>query len=448
MNHFANESLEHPDALFPFADDDKDGKDTQEDIPSPHWLDVEHQPSWKVLVVDDEEGIHSVTRLALRHFTVESKPLTFLHAYTAQEARGILLENPDIAVVLVDVVMESQDAGLGLVEYIRQQLHNDFIRIVLRTGQPGQAPEMDVLERFKIDDYRLKTELTQDKLCSVLLASIRTYEAILKVENYRQSLEHKVEERTSEIQAKNRLLEQQKEELEQLNQLKAKLFSVLAHDMRSPLGTLQSLLSIADKDLLPPEDFKRILHNIDTRLGHTTEMLEKLLTWANSQLKGAKVNPRQVEVKPWLESLAHFYILSARQKEIDMFLNIEEGLSFYADPDQIALALGNLVNNAIKFTPRGGVIRIVAYADPEGVGIKVIDNGVGLSPERQQKITGYGMDSTVGTDGEKGTGLGLIIWRDFVTQNGGRFGIDSEEGKGATFYFVLPASASEAAKTE
>ena len=104
-----------------------------------------------------------------------------------------------------------------------------------------------------------------------------------------------------------------------------------------------------------------------------------------------------------------------------------------------------MINNAIKFTPRGGVVRIVAYADPQGVGIKVIDNGVGLSLERQQKITGYGMDSTVGTDGEKGTGLGLIIWRDFVTQNGGHFGIESEEGKGATFYFVLPAGDPEKA---
>ncbi len=190
---------------------------------------------------------------------VESKPLNFLHAYTALEAKKILQETPDIAVVLVDVVMESDQAGLDLVEFIRQHLHNDFIRIILRTGQPGQAPEMEVLQRFKIDDYRLKTELTQDKLSAVLLASIRTYEAILKVENYRQNLEQKVADRTAEIQANNRQLQARKEELEQLNQLKSKLFSVLAHDMRSPLGTLQSLLSIADRDLLPPDDFQRML---------------------------------------------------------------------------------------------------------------------------------------------------------------------------------------------
>lgn len=410
------------------------------EVPSPSWIDVSQQPAWKVLVVDDEEGVHSVTRLALRHFTVEAKPLSFIHAYTAIEAKKILQETPDIAVVLVDVVMETDHAGLDLVEFIRQHLHNDFIRIILRTGQPGQAPEMEVLQRFKIDDYRLKTELTQDKLSSVLLASIRTYEAILKVENYRQNLEQKVADRTAEIQANNRQLQAQKEELEQLNQLKSKLFSVLAHDMRSPLGTLQSLLSIADRDLLPPDDFQRMLRNIQTRLGHTTEMLEKLLTWANSQLKGAKVNPSVIHVSSWLTSLSRLYTLTALQKEITLTVSAAEDLTMYADEDMIALALGNLVNNAIKFTPEGGKIDIIAYTDPQGIGIKVVDNGVGISEARQAKINGYGIDSTPGTNGEQGTGLGLIICRDFVNQNGGHFAIDSQPGKGSTFYFVLPSA--------
>jgi two-component system, sensor histidine kinase len=427
------------DDLFAFAAEKDATASEVTDVPYPTWIDISQQPSWKVLVVDDEEGVHSVTRLALRHFTVEAKPLNFLHAYTAHEAKTLLEENPDIAVVLVDVVMESDQAGLDLVHFIRQHMHNDFIRIILRTGQPGQAPEMEVLERFKIDDYRLKTELTQDKLCAVLLASIRTYEAILKVENYRQSLEQKVVDRTAEIQANNKLLQKQKEELEQLNQLKSKLFSVLAHDMRSPLGTLQSLLSIADKDLLPPDDFQRMLKNIQTRLGHTTEMLEKLLTWANSQLKGAKVKPSIMHVSSWLKSISRLYILTALQKEIDLTVSVAEDLTFYADEDMITLALGNLVNNAIKFTPEGGKINIVAYTAPQGVGIKVVDNGIGISEQRQEKINGYGIDSTPGTDGERGTGLGLIICRDFVNQNGGYFGIKSQPGKGSTFYFVLPS---------
>ncbi|MEZ0371521.1 MAG: hypothetical protein ACAI44_20695, partial [Candidatus Sericytochromatia bacterium] len=122
------------------------------------------QTSWKVLVVDDDQDIHSITRLALKSFRVEDKPLLFLHAYTASEAEVLLQQHPDVAVVLLDVVMESNQAGLSLVDYIRHNLNNDVVRIIVRTGQPGEAPETRVLEDYKIDDYRLKTELTQSKL--------------------------------------------------------------------------------------------------------------------------------------------------------------------------------------------------------------------------------------------------------------------------------------------
>ncbi|MEZ0370002.1 MAG: response regulator, partial [Candidatus Sericytochromatia bacterium] len=149
------------------------------------------QPSWKVLVVDDDQDIHSITRLALKSFRVEGKPLLFLHAYSASEAEVLLQQHPDVAVVLLDVVMESNQAGLSLVDYIRHNLNNDVVRIIVRTGQPGEAPETRVLEDYKIDDYRLKTELTQSKLHSILMASIRTYEAMLRGEAYRQSLERK-----------------------------------------------------------------------------------------------------------------------------------------------------------------------------------------------------------------------------------------------------------------
>ncbi len=169
-------------------------------------------------------------------------------------------------------------------------------------------------------------------------------------------------------------------------------------------------------------------------------MLEKLLTWANSQLKGAKVNPSVIHVSSWLTSLSRLYTLTALQKEITLTVSAAEDLTMYADEDMIALALGNLVNNAIKFTPEGGKIDIIAYTDPQGIGIKVVDNGVGISEARQAKINGYGIDSTPGTDGEQGTGLGLIICRDFVNQNGGHFAIDSQPGKGSTFYFVLPSA--------
>ncbi len=119
---------------------------------------------WKILVVDDEEGVHQVTTLALKNFTFDNRKLKLLHAYSAAQALDILAEHPNLAIVLLDVVMESEHAGLRLVKTIREDLKNMTTRIVLRTGQPGQAPEREVIQNYDINGYKTKTELTANKL--------------------------------------------------------------------------------------------------------------------------------------------------------------------------------------------------------------------------------------------------------------------------------------------
>lgn len=115
---------------------------------------------WKVMIVDDEEDIHKVTKLALGKLNFQNKKLNFLSAYSAEEAKKLIAENPDMSVILLDVVMESDDSGLQLVKYIRDELKNKFVRIILRTGQPGQAPEENVIIDYDINDYKTKEELT------------------------------------------------------------------------------------------------------------------------------------------------------------------------------------------------------------------------------------------------------------------------------------------------
>ena len=112
---------------------------------------------WKVLIVDDEEQVHQITKLTLKNFNFQNKSLEFTSAYSAIEAKKILEEENDFAVALVDVVMETDDAGLELVKYIRNDIKNEIIRIVLRTGQPGQAPESEVVREFDINDFKSKT---------------------------------------------------------------------------------------------------------------------------------------------------------------------------------------------------------------------------------------------------------------------------------------------------
>lgn len=154
--------------------------------------------SWKTLIVDDEQGVHDVTYLALKRFVFQSRPLTFYHAYSGEEARRIMQQHPDMALVLLDVVMEEDDAGLSTARYIRETLNNHFVRIILRTGQPGAAPEEHVIREFDINDYKDKTELTVQKLKTMMYSALRSYRDLQALEQHRIGL-HKVIESTSDL---------------------------------------------------------------------------------------------------------------------------------------------------------------------------------------------------------------------------------------------------------
>jgi response regulator RpfG family c-di-GMP phosphodiesterase len=151
---------------------------------------------WKVLLVDDEPDIHDVTKLTLTRFRLDGRALSFLHAYSGAEAKEVLAREKDIALVFLDVVMEREDSGLEVARWMRQDLDNQFTRIVLRTGQPGQAPEERVIVDYDINDYKEKTELDRTKLFTTTFAALRAYRDIMKVEearrvqhNYREGLE-------------------------------------------------------------------------------------------------------------------------------------------------------------------------------------------------------------------------------------------------------------------
>ena len=153
-------------------------------------VDSNHiKQGWKVLIVDDEPEVHRITKMTLAKFEFDNKPIEFIHAYTGREAKAIVTNETDIALVLLDVVMETDNAGLDVVRYVRNERHNQQIRIVLRTGQPGQAPEDDVVVNYDINDYKDKTELTSQKLRTLIRASLRSYRDICSLEHNRKGLE-------------------------------------------------------------------------------------------------------------------------------------------------------------------------------------------------------------------------------------------------------------------
>jgi serine phosphatase RsbU (regulator of sigma subunit) len=139
-------------------------------------------PPWKILIVDDEEEVHKITRIVLDDFTFEGRDMSFINAYSEAEAKELLNEHSDIAVVLLDVVMENENSGLEVVKYIREVLQNKLVQIILRTGQPGQAPEKDVIKDYDINDYKEKTELTSKKLYTTIMTSLRSYQNLKKLE--------------------------------------------------------------------------------------------------------------------------------------------------------------------------------------------------------------------------------------------------------------------------
>jgi response regulator RpfG family c-di-GMP phosphodiesterase len=154
--------------------------------------------SWKVLVVDDDHDIHLVTKLILKSLKFDGQALEFIDAYSGAEARNIIQQHPDIAIILLDVVMESDVEGLKVVKFIRDELKNPFVRIILRTGQPGIAPEMDVINQYDINDYMDKATLNNQRLITVLTTSIRSFNLLRTVENTRRGLK-KIIEATSKL---------------------------------------------------------------------------------------------------------------------------------------------------------------------------------------------------------------------------------------------------------
>ena len=165
------------DDLLSFMDDEN------------HQVEEKKDKPWKVMIVDDDESVHQVTRLILSDMIFKNKPIEILSAYDGNEARKLVLSHDDIALILLDVVMESEDTGLKLVKFIREVAGNKRVRIILRTGQPGQAPERKVIVEYDINDYKLKTELTADKLFVSVVAALRAFHDMDALEHNGRSLE-------------------------------------------------------------------------------------------------------------------------------------------------------------------------------------------------------------------------------------------------------------------
>jgi len=176
------------------SDDIDDGElILQEDDPSDLFASTPQDSApWRILIVDDDVDVHVVTKFALSNTNFQGRRLSFLHAYSAKEALAILRDTPDIAMVLLDVIMETPEAGLRLARQIREELNNDLVRIVLRTGQPGQALEHSIIVDYDINDFWCKADLTTRKLFTTVISSLRAYSTLATAAGEREALKAKL----------------------------------------------------------------------------------------------------------------------------------------------------------------------------------------------------------------------------------------------------------------
>ena len=242
-----------------------------------------------------------------------------------------------------------------------------------------------------------------------------------------------------ELNIQNAEITKQKAELENLIKLKDKLFSILSHDLRSPLNSLSGLLKLIKKGLLNKEEEQKYLNELDKKIGYTQHFLENMLQWSRSQLDGFTINQEKFDISELVNDVCNNYDLQAREKGITLDNAVNQSVSVVADQNMIKIALGNLVSNAIKFSPPDKKVIIDAELIGKKCKISVKDHGAGMSKETiDQMNTGEKIKITKGTGEETGSGLGLIVTKDFIEKNGGSLFIDSKEKKGSTFSLTIP----------
>ena len=394
------------------------------------------------------------TKSALRaSFEGDGVNIDLVHVSDAEEAltalvsqkfqlcvvRGIS-DRPEFA---SSVCEDAKEAGIRipiivLMDIASRQSENEFLKAGALAAMPWDGSQDAMLRNF----VRLTVILRQSE-DNLRKTNDRLVQEMLTIQDERERAES-MGAQYVEL-AENYALA--KEELEKLNQEKNKFFSIIAHDLRSPFTSLLGFTALLEQraDKLSPEKVKDYAVTVNDSATRVFKLLENLLEWSRLQMDRVDIEPRD------------FPLDDVAGKTIDILGPVaeEKGLTLqehgeaphvFADPYMVDAIIRNLVNNAIKFTPSGGSITIRYSVTPDNFAhIDIIDTGVGMAPQTAEKLFSLSDNvTTSGTNGEKGTGLGLLLCKELVERSGGEISIESELDKGSTFSFTLPLEAHEA----
>ncbi|NJB66518.1 signal transduction histidine kinase [Desulfobaculum xiamenense] len=400
---------------------------------------VADRERWKLLVVDDEREVHALTRLVLGDFLFDGVGLEFLHAYSAAEARGVLEQNGDVAVILLDVVMETPDAGLVLTQWIREELGNPFVRIVLRTGQPGEAPEKRVLLEYEINDYKYKTELTDERLFASLTTAVRSYRHLRELERSRAELEVERDRAESARLARDQFL------------------ANMSHELRTPLNGILGLTNLLMEKMVAGEDMEycRMIRKSGEGL---LAILNNALEMSSIREGTLVLEERPFRLRTEIARTMDVMQIQAGWKSLELHWNVDPRVPerLIGDAARLRQILVNMLVNAIRFTERGAVTLSVFLLDENfaatigdrtpsprdedeiALFFVVSDTGIGIPADRLESIfEPFSLGEDYMTKRLSGAGLGLAISRDIIQRMNGCIWVESEPTEGSQFYFSL-----------
>ena len=265
-------------------------------------------------------------------------------------------------------------------------------------------------------------------------------EKLLLERSVNRRLQEEVDRQTHSLKETMAEVENQKNELQSLNDLKNKLFTLVAHDLRNPLQNLSSLIELLEKNVLDPERMTEFTHRTKVGLSESLMIMERLLHWSYKQLDGIHVQKENIDLKVVVSEVKDELKSLAQNKKIQIKTDLNDKIIFF-DRDMLRVILRNLISNGIKFSYEQGLIEISTTSTDEEISVHVRDYGVGMNPVWYENLVKTGNPEVKsGTKGEKGNGFGLLITKDFVEMNGGTLICESELEKGTTFTLNLPKS--------
>lgn len=392
---------------------------------------------WQILVVDDDRDVHVTTEFALGSETFEGRGFHFQHAYSAAEAEGILSQPNQVAVILLDVVMESDDAGLRLVRMIRDTLHLTIPRIILRTGHPGYAPERDVIRDYDIDDYRTKSELSRARLFTSVATALRAYDRLRQL----QEANERREAMARELEILNVDYLEQREAAMSAAQAKSRFLANVSHELRTPLN---AIIGFSELSLRAVEDGKAVpatyLQDVLDAGRRLASVVDDILDFSQLDTRKRRLVCEPTGIQELIEYQQELYASDARRLGLHIRVGPgDRGYQCELDRSALTKVLGHTIANALRYSPKGKDVDVNWQLLDQHVIVSVSDRGPGIPKSIRSNLDEpFSIGQDVLTKDASGLGLGLTICRQLMAMMGGRLAIDDRDGGGTTVSLILP----------